>query len=492
MNAQPRAPSVVDDAPPGERAVQAEETQPQQLILRDPGVRALVASRFATAAGLATLSYGVMLYVATTGASQVTVSLIDATRYVAALLFGIGGGAVADAMSKRSALAAAYALQATACFVVPTLLGTSIGSFVLLMFLVAALGQIVTPAVKAATALVTTTAQVAVVAAIISVAGGIGEAIGSGFLAPVLIKVSTMTTVVYAAGVILAVGAVRTLAMPAGAGATSLRRTVRGMDWQASVPTLRRTAEWLLANRALAGMVLIGSIVIALFNGMNTLMPVYVRDVLGADPTNAVYILAPGGIGFLAGSVFGPKLMDRHGERTLALTALGVLNLGFMFFGLIDLVAPLLAPISPLRLLALIGVSLPPPIQAAGLISILTAFGSTAAGAAVQTYINRYVRQARQASTFGMESVLDNALTLVAVVGLGLLATLLGSRLVFIVATPLVVAIVLWLIWASFRITKTDPPDARDVLRDLRDAAPPDAAELSDSAPATDGTASEA
>jgi hypothetical protein len=66
-----------------------------------------------------------------------------------------------------------------------------------------------------------------------------------------------------------------------------------------------------------------------------------------------------------------------------------------------------------------------------------------------------------------MQEVLDNALTLLAVVLLGGLATLLGSQLVFIVAPPLIVIIVIWLIRVCFRVTAQDPPEARTVLRAL-------------------------
>lgn len=84
-------------------------------------------------------------------------------------------------------------------------------------------------------------------------------------------------------------------------------------------------------------------------------------------------------------------------------------------------------------------------------------------GAAVQTSVNRYVLLARQATTFGMEEVLDNALTLTAILGLGVLSALLGPRLVFVVAPLLIVAIVVWLIRISFRVTDQDPPEARGI-----------------------------
>jgi MFS family permease len=463
--------AVVVAAADGPEAA-ASEQELRTQVMRDPAVRALIVSRLASVLGIATLSYGAMIYLADIGAPQLSISLMGASRYLAALLFGIGGGALADAMSKRTAMVTAYALQAAACFIIPTVWGTSQLSLLVLIFVTAMLGQIVTPAVKAATALVTTAAQVAIVAAIISVAGGIGSALGTTFLAPLLINVGTLEWLAYVSGIVLAFGAVRALRVPPEEGATPLRRAARTIDWRSTVPTLRRTADWLSANRKVGAMILVGSMVFALFDGLNTLMPVYVRDVLNTDPTNTIYILAPGGIGFLVGTALGPWWMDRRGERALGVMALMVLSLGFILFGFIDQVAPFLAPFSPLRLLGLFGIELSPQIEAAGLISILTALGSTGAGAAVQTYVNRYILLARQATTFGMQEVLDNALTLIAVVALGIVATLLGPRLVFIVAPPLIIVIVIWLIRVCFRVTAQDPPEARAVLNALLDQSP--------------------
>jgi MFS family permease len=205
---------------------------------------------------------------------------------------------------------------------------------------------------------------------------------------------------------------------------------------------------------------------------MNSLMPVFVRDVLNANPAHTVYILAPGALGFLAGSMLGPWLMDRRGERAIGIYALGVLSLGVMFFGLIDQVAPVLAPISPLNLLTLVGIELSPQMRAAGLISILTAFGSTAVLAAVQTYINRHVVQTRQAAMFGMQEVIDNAIVLITLLAVGGIATAIGSRLVFLVAPPLLVIFIVWLIRASFRMMTGEAPPARLILDALFDRTP--------------------
>ena len=195
-----------------------------------------------------------------------------------------------------------------------------------------------------------------------------------------------------------------------------------------------------------------------------------VRALIGARFTTSLCVatMAYGAMVYLA-TIGAPQVVVS--------LALMLLSLGFVLFGLIDVVAPILAPFSPLRLLGLFGIALSPEMEAAGLISIFTALGSTGAGAAVQTYVNRYVLLARQATTFGMQEVLDNALTLLAVIGLGLLTTVLGPRLVFVVAPPLIIAIVVWLIRLCFRVTDQDPPQARRILRALlqtgRDDLPP-------------------
>jgi hypothetical protein len=80
-----------------------------------------------------------------------------------------------------------------------------------------------------------------------------------------------------------------------------------------------------------------------------------------------------------------------------------------------------------------------------------------------------------------MQEVLDNALILFAVLAFGMVASVLGSRVVFIVAPPLIVAVVIWLIRICFHVTEQDPPEARRILSVLLDTSreelPPNAGE---------------
>ena len=451
------------DAPEAAAALSPPETP----MWRRPEVQTLVISRAATGIGIAPLMYGAMVWLASTGASQLAISFTSMTRYGAALVFGVAAGSIADLTAKRTALFSAYAIQAAVCFIVPTFFGTSLPSLLLLLLIVAVLGQITAPAIMAATALVARTSEMAAVAAIISVAGGIGTAIGSAFLAPLLIRSFGIRGVMYTAGVILLFGATRGLKLPDEAGKAKFRAALRQVEWRESVPSLEKTAHWLGDNRAVGSILLVGSIVLALFDGMNTLMPVYVRDVLHSDPTNMVYIFAPGAVGFMLASILGPILMGRFGERPVAVLSLGLMTVGMISFGFVYQLTPIIAPLSPLQIVSLVGTEVPPLIAAAGFLAIPTALGSTLAATAVQTYINRRVPLERQGSTFGLQAVIDNGLTLTTILLLGLAASLLGSRVVFAIAPLVVLGVAVWLVRYSVGQQGDEPITSRQALQAL-------------------------
>lgn len=419
-------------------------------VLRVRNVRILAASRATSKMAMATISYGSMVYLARLDASQLQIALVSASSYVAALLFGFQGGTAADSISKRFAVAGGHALLATICILTPSLLGTTVGSLMLLMFLSSLIMQIVSPGLKAATALVATPAELATTSALISVTGSVASGIGSAFLAPILIKTTDIDVVLYVGGVIYLLGAIRALGIPKEEGRPTWE-TVREIQWKPRALSLQNTASLIVRNRSVATMVLAGGIVVALFEAFNTLVPLYVSDVLGEDPANAVFIFAPAGIGLLIGTLGAPKLIRKYGERRLAVVAIGVMSASMVGLGLIDLVSPLLAPISPLRLLEIFGVEISDKVLAASFISIPLNFGSTISGATVMNFINRSVPLIRQGATFGIQEVQENMLTLVAVLSLGVVATFLGSQFVMVVAPLLVVGPVLWLLRYSYR-----------------------------------------
>jgi MFS family permease len=432
-----------------------DERQPTYRdVLKIPQIKVLAVSRFAAKMAASTLSYGVMVYLAVQGASQFEISLAASASYLAALLFGLQGGTLADTTSKRRILFLSYVVLAALCFITPTLFGTDTGALLVLIFVSSALAQVISPGVKSAVAIVSTPAQMATTGALVNVVGSIGSAIGSAFLAPILIKVSSIDTVLYVGAILYAIGAVRIRHLPEAEerGGESLVSRLREVDWKPKALSLKYNARWIMSHPRVAGIMLVGVTVAALFEGINSLLPVYVRDVLDQDPTNSIYIFAPAGIGYLIGALGGPWLIHWLGERELAVVSLIAIALGSILLGMIDFVAPLFAWMSPLRLLEpLFGIELSEIVLAAGVIAALGNFGSTSASQCVQVYINRRTTVTRQGSLFGLQSVQQNAFNLASVFLLGIVATIVGPQYIFIVAPIAVAAIVLAVVGYSFR-----------------------------------------
>jgi hypothetical protein len=149
-----------------------------------------------------------------------------------------------------------------------------------------------------------------------------------------------------------------------------------------------------------------------------------------------------------------------------------------MLFGLVDQVAPLLAPISPLRLLGwLFDIGISKEVLAASVIAIPANFGSTAAGALVQQYINSRVPVEQQGATFGLQEVQENVFTLAVVVLLGGLSALGGSKVVFVLAPAVALLLVISLIRYSYHVPGKHDISRREAIEDLVGKDEPDPVE---------------
>jgi hypothetical protein len=93
-------------------------------------------------AGQQSLAFGALVAVTRGGASAFEVALVGSAALLPPALLGLYGGAVADALPKRVALAGVYFLQALLCFAVPIFGGTDLAYMLILLLAVNALGQV--------------------------------------------------------------------------------------------------------------------------------------------------------------------------------------------------------------------------------------------------------------------------------------------------------------------------------------------------------------
>ena len=423
---------------------------PLSLLRGD--VQVLLLSRLLSELGMATLSYGAMVHVARIGASQLEVTFLSTAGAIAALIFGLSGGALADSLSKRVALVGAYGMQAVLCIVIPLTLGTDFVSLLLLVFSVRLLTQVVAPAVKAAVYLIASATEIGVAVMLLTMAGGIGSGVGTAVLAPTLIKLFEIRVLLFIVGGIMVLAAIRTLRLPGDRN--EIPRAGEEAKPQAERLTLLSAGSWLLSHPALASIIMSGAIVAILNDVFESLQPIFVRDTLNTDPANSVYVFAPGLIGTILAVVLSPLLIRWPGERWLINIALFSFAGALVLLGLIHYVGPYLAPFSPLHLLAPFGLNFSQLVLAAGLVGVPVKFGAGAANTAVQAYINRRVPYGEQGSAFGMLTVLQNGFGVGASFIFGAAANQFGTPIVFVCAPVLIVALISYLI---HRGTRTRP-----------------------------------
>ena len=453
-----------------------EEKPSYRTVLRSQSVQIIALSRFISKMGGQTLTYGIMIFLAAAGASQLEISLANSAAYLAALLFGLQGGLLADSRPKRQILKFGFVVQGLLCFVVPFTIGTQTGDLLFVIFVTSAISQVVTPGMKSIVAIVATPAEVASTSALVNMAGSLGSGIGSAFIAPVLIKTTGIEAILIVAGVLFLLSAVRIHHLPAaeGRGRKEQTKSLAEVDWRPRALSLRYNAEWIMLNRPVASMVLAGGIAGSLYQGINTLFPIYVRDVVHADPTNSIYIFAPAGVGFFIGALGSPLFIRWFGERRVVVWSLMLMAVGMVLMGFIGVFAPWLAIVSPLRIVNLfVDQPLSNVMLAAGVAAIPANLGSTLAGEAVQVYINRNVPVRAQGGIFGLEQVQQNALNLISIFLLGVVATIVGPQYVFVIAPFVVSAMVIGLLAFAFHTTTGERGSLSETIGFLIADVPP-------------------
>ncbi|MCH7750389.1 MAG: MFS transporter, partial [Acidobacteria bacterium] len=338
--------------------------------------------------------YGTLVAVAISG-SPFQATLIGGAKVLPGAVLGLLGGAVADALPRRIALGLGYAAQAALCVVIPIVFGTSFAPLLLLVFGVSILNQFVNPSEKAVIPLVSSREQISTAAATMSLTDSIATGVGTAAIAPIIMKVFGLTPMLIVSAAFLVFAAIRVFALPFRQH-IGVREALQRLDLSELDLGFRSAIRWLAGWPAVTTMVMVGLVVSILKTISQTLGPTYVGDVLGEDPANTVYVFAPAGIGAVVALLIAPWLIDKIGERWTAMIAVLIQCVALFTMAFIDVLAPVLGPISPLRIVELFGVELSNKILAAAYVSMFTGFAVSASSVSVQTYINRRVPMLQQ------------------------------------------------------------------------------------------------
>ena len=430
---------------------------PQPAIARDLRFQHLLASRFLSEAGQQSLLFGALVSVARGGGSALEVALIGVSALLPPALFGLYGGAVADAIPKRVALAGAYALQAALCFVFPTVLGTHLVAIMFLLFAVNTLGQVSGPTESSVLPIVANDVELASAASMINLASVAGTAFGTALLAPIVVRIFGVEAMLYLAGVMLLLAASRVFDLPVGDEQRVIRLPPLAIRFRPAV-------RWLIRHPAVGTMIIFSTLAGVVNHILQILAPRYVEEVLHADAADTAYVFAPSALGIVAGLVAAPSVMRFAGERFSAILGLLLAAACLFLLGLVGDVADVIEPYNPMRITEYIGIDINERVRAAGLTALPLALGISLTVTSVQTYINRRVPLSYQGRVFSMQSALRNGAAIPPLITLGAVASLVGTDSVLLVSPLILLGIGYGLVYFSFQFAGLTRPSHLEVM----------------------------
>jgi len=429
---------------------------PEPSVARDLRFQHVLASRFLSDAGQQGVVYAALVTVVRGGGSTLDAAFIGVAALVPPALLGLWGGAVADALPKRIALGAVYALQALLCFTLPAVAGTDLAALVLIVLGLNALGQVSGPSESAVVPLVATRRQLASAVSLVNFASSAGTAFGTALLAPVLVRAFDTETAMYVSGGLLLLAASRIVGIPAGERARA--------RWVFPEIRVLGTIKWLARQPAVGTM-----IVVAVLSGVanivvQTLAPSYVRSVLHVDPSAAVYVFAPSVAGLALALLVAPQLMRTISERALALTGLSIVTVCLFLLGLVGHLASVLGQVNPAPILEFVGADVNERLRMAALLAFPLGFGVSLTTTSVQTYINRRVPHSYQGRAFALQSTLKNGAAIVPLFSLGVAASAYGVSSILLVAPAVLLALACAFMQAGNYLAGGSAPGGLDVL----------------------------
>ena len=403
---------------------------PAESVARNPQFQALLASRFLADMAQQALLFGALIAIARAGGGAFEAGLLGCAFLLPGVALGMYGGAVADAIPKRVALAGAYFGMGALTLAIPLALGADFGSLLLVLFAVRVLFQVSQPSEASTVPLVADSDELAGATSMLGLVSSAGELIGKALLAPVIVRAFGVNPVTIMAGLLFILSATRVFDLrppprPGAAGAEPV-----------PPPSTREALGWLFAERDVLLMLVLAALASTINVVLGILGPQYVHDVLNVDPANALYVFAPAPIGLLLALAITPFIIGRVGERPVAVTGFVLVACSMTALGL---VAPLTDALGALLVVGIPGVG--QRVEMAALLSIFLGFGVTLAAVATQTYVSRTVPLRIQGRAFALLGVLKDGLAIFPLLVLGAIASRVGVDAVVTVAPVFLLAI---------------------------------------------------
>lgn len=434
--------------------------------------QALLASRFLSDVAVQALLYSVLIDRARSGGGAVDAALIGVAFLLPGVVLGMYGGAVADALPKRAALASAYVTMGVLAFLIPGLFGTELLPLLAVLFAVRVAYQVSQPSEASTLPLVATESELASATSFLAFVSSAGEVVGKALLAPVVVVLWGVRVVTVVASLLFLLSATRVLdlrlgAAPPRSGADGAGARAGRVSARAEVGRYARAGQsllltmhsatremlpWLAGQPAVLWTLLLAAMASTVSVAVGILGPQYTSEVLGVDPENALYVFAPAALGLVVALAVAPLAIRLLGERVSAAAGFASAAAGMAALGAVGAVTERVGGL----IVDIPGV--PDEVEIAALLSIPLGFGLTLAAASAQTYVSKYVPPPIQGRTFALLGVLKDGLAGAALLLLGVVADAVGTARVLTIAPAALVALAWAVTWLAGRFGEPDRP----------------------------------
>ncbi len=406
---------------------------PAGSVARNPQFQSLLASRFLADMAQQALLFGALIATARRGGGAFEAGVLGAAFLLPGVALGMYGGAVADQLPKRVALAGAYVGMGALTLAIPLTLGGDFLSLLLVLFLVRVLFQVSQPSEASTVPLVASTEELAGATSMLGLVSSAGELIGKALLAPLIVRAFGVNPVTILAGLLFLLSATRVFDLRPAPRAGAEGAAAGPAPPPPSTPAALR---WLLERPVVLLMLVLAGLASTVNVVLGILGPQYVREVLNVDPANALYVFAPAPAGLLAALAAAPLLIRRYGERPVGVAGFALVAAVMTALGLVE---PISATAGRLFFLGIPGVG--QKVEMAALLSIFLGFGVTLAAVATQTYVSRIVPLPIQGRAFALLGVLKDGLAILPLLALGAVASVVGVAAVITVAPAFLLAL---------------------------------------------------
>jgi len=420
-------------APPGDGVVRTRDGvsgPSQQSIWRNRNFLLLWLAQAISQTAQNAIWFGIVVLVQRVSNSSTQLSLAVLTLIIPSVVFGVLAGVYVDRWDKRTVLIATNLIRGAIAFLYTgfgLVAHLPLSLLLVINFVFSTVGQFFAPAETAMIPAVVPRSRLLQANSLFHLTFTASQLVGLVVLGPLLAKVGGVDGLFVSMSAAIVLCGALVWPLPSSRGGHDPRvpateeEAIRGV-WQ----DVRDIWQFVFRDRVVALAMVQWTIGAILGLVVATLVPGFAERLLHVQPEDAVFVMAPAGMGMVAGTA----LLNRSGERLEKhfLTNLGLFTVAACLFltgGLAFVTAWLTQANPPLIEMPTLGeVSvLVPPIM---LLALIAGFGFVAIMVPAQTFLQERAPVELRGRVFAVQLMLSNFASILPLLLLGGLADLIG------------------------------------------------------------------